>query len=295
MRLGVITPVLFRLPGAHARWEETASFDDVVRVVQEAERLGYHHVTCGEHVAVPRDVAEVRGATYWDPLATFGYLAARTATIRFATHVLVLGYHHPLDIAKRYGTLDRVSGGRLILGVGVGSLEEEFALLGAVFEDRGDRADDALRALRASLSQLEPEYHGSHYDYSGLLVDPPTLQPRVPIWVGGRTARSLRRAVELADGWAPFGLRREELATMITAARETDTWARRDQSDAPPFEFVVQNERPFDPSTEPERARDAVARLQDAGATMINVRFVHRSVDHYCDQLAAMAGVVAEL
>ncbi len=227
MRLGVITPVLFRLPGAHAHWEETASFDDVVRVVQEAERLGYHHVTCGEHVAVPRDVAEVRGATYWDPLATFGYLAARTSTIRFATHVLVLGYHHPLDIAKRYGTLDQVSGGRLILGVGVGSLEEEFALLGADFEDRGDRADDALRALRASLSELAPEYHGSHYNYSGLLVDPPALQPRVPIWVGGRTARSSRRAVELADGWAPFGLRREELATMITAARASDAWARR--------------------------------------------------------------------
>ena len=82
---------------------------------------------------------------------------------------------------------------------------------------------------------------------------------------------------------------------MITAAGETDAWARRRQSDAPPFEFVVQNERPFDPSTEPERGRGAIARLQDAGATMINVRFVHHSVDHYCDQLAAMAGVVAEL
>jgi probable F420-dependent oxidoreductase len=295
MRLGVITPVLFRLPGAHAHWEEAASFDDVVRVVQEADRLGYHHVTCGEHVAVPRDVAEVRGATYWDPLATFGYLAACTSTIRLATHVLVLGYHHPLAIAKRYGTLDQVSGGRLILGVGVGSLEEEFALLGAPFDDRGDRADDALRALRASLSQLEPEYHGTHYDYEGLLVDPPALQARVPIWVGGRTARSLRRAIELADGWAPFGLRREELATMIARARATEAWSRRAQSDAPAFEIAVQNERLFDPSAEPERVRDAAARLRDAGATMINVRFVHHSLDHYCEQLAAMAGVVAEL
>jgi probable F420-dependent oxidoreductase len=295
MRLGVITPVLFRLPGGHARWEESASFDDVVRVVRAAEQFGYHHVTCGEHVAIPRDVAEVRGATYWDPLATFGFLAARTTTIRFATHVLVLGYHHPLAIAKRYGTLDRVSGGRLILGVGVGSLEEEFALLGAPFDDRGDRADDALRALRASLSEPAPEYQGSHYDYSGLLVDPPALQARVPIWVGGRTARSLRRAVELADGWAPFGLRREELARTISAARETDAWARRAEADAPPFELVAQNERPFDPSGEPILVRDAAARLRDAGATMINARFVHHSVDHYCEQLAAMAAVAADL
>src|SRR5438270_11233400 len=105
----------------------------------------------------------MRGAAYWDPLSTFGYLAARTEQIRLATHVLVLGYHHPLEIAKRYGTLDRVCCGRLILGVGVGSLREEFDLLGAPFDDRGARADDALRALRASLSRTEPAYQGDHY------------------------------------------------------------------------------------------------------------------------------------
>src|SRR5262249_40921909 len=80
---------------AHAKWEESAGIDEITRVAVEAERLGYHHVTCSEHVAVPKDAAEVRGATYWDPLATLAYLAARTATIRLATHVLVLGHHHP--------------------------------------------------------------------------------------------------------------------------------------------------------------------------------------------------------
>src|SRR3954465_2577250 len=124
------------LPRAHAAWEETAGIDDVAAVAEAADRLGYHHLTCSEHVAVPADVATVRGARYWDPLPTFGYLAARTSRIRFATHVLVLGYHHPLAIAKRYGTLDVVCGGRLILGVGVGSLREEFELLGAPFDDR---------------------------------------------------------------------------------------------------------------------------------------------------------------
>ena len=116
MRLGIVTPVVTRLPGAHARWEESAGIAEIERVVVEAERLGYDFCTCSEHVAVPLDVAEVRGATYWDPLPTFGYLAARTSAIRLATFVLVLGYHHPLAIAKRYGTLDVVSGGRLILG-----------------------------------------------------------------------------------------------------------------------------------------------------------------------------------
>jgi probable F420-dependent oxidoreductase len=289
VKLGIVTPVVTMLPRAHATWEETAGIEEIARVAVKAERLGYHHLTCSEHVALPRDVAETRGATYWDPLPVFGYLAARTTTIRLATHVLVLGYHHPLDIAKRYGTLDRVSGGRLILGVGVGSLREEFDLLGAEFEGRGARGDDAIRALRASLSQREPAYHGDHYAYDGFVVDPCAVQSRVPIWVGGRTARSLRRAVELADGWAPFGLGRAELAEMIGRARDTEAWATR----AAPLELVLQNEHPFDPGTEPDRVGDAVARLADAGATTVNVRFVHHSLDHYLEQLAAMREIVA--
>ncbi|HYV60334.1 MAG TPA: LLM class F420-dependent oxidoreductase [Acidimicrobiia bacterium] len=288
MKLGIVTPVVTRLPRAHATWEETAGIDEVARVAVEADRLGYHHLTCSEHVALPRDVVDTRGGTYWDPLPVFGYLAARTSTIRLATHVLVLGYHHPLAIAKRYGTLDRVCGGRLVLGVGVGSLREEFELLGAPFEGRGERADDALRALRGSLSQLEPVFHGAHYAYDGFVVDPFAVQPRVPIWVGGRTARSLRRAVELADGWAPFGLSRAELADVIARARDRPSWGTRSE----PFEVVLQNEHPFDPGTEPDRVRDAVSRLADAGATTLNVRLVHHSLDHYVEQLAAMRELV---
>lgn len=293
MKLGIVTPVVTRLPRAHAEWEETAGIEEIARVAIEAERLGYHHFTCSEHVALPREVVDTRGGTYWDPLPVFGYLAARTSTIRLATHVLVLGYHHPLAIAKRYGTLDRVCGGRLVLGVGVGSLREEFEVLGAEFEERGERGDDAIRALRASLSQLEPSYRGTHFSYDGFVVDPHAVQPRVPIWVGGRTARSLRRAIELADGWAPFGLSRAELTGMIARARETGAWATRTgQADAPPFELVLQNEHPFDPGAEPDRVRDAVARLADTGATAINVRFVHHSLDHYVEQLAAMRELV---
>jgi probable F420-dependent oxidoreductase len=281
VKVGVVTPVVTRLPGAHAQWEATAGIAEVARIAAEAERLGYHHLTCSEHVAVPTDVASTRGATYWDPLATLGFVAARTTTIRLVPFVLVLGYHHPLAIAKRYGTLDRVSGGRLVLGVGVGSLREEFDLLGAPFTDRGARADDALCALRASLSQSEPEYHGPFYDYEGFVVDPPAQQARVPIWVGGRTARSLRRAVALADGWAPFGLRRTELADMISRV------------DIPAdFELVFRNEAPFDPIAEPERVRESVGRLAEAGTTTLNLRVVHHSLEHYLEQLTAMPALI---
>src|SRR6478736_1497433 len=153
MNLGIISPIVTLNPRAHNAWEESAGLDELAAVAEAADRLGFHHLTCSEHVAVPVAAAAQRGTTYWDPLATFGFLAARTRRIRLVTQVLVLGYHHPLAIAKRYGTLDRVSGGRLVLGVGVGSLEEEFALLGAPYADRGARADEAMTALRASLGE----------------------------------------------------------------------------------------------------------------------------------------------
>jgi probable F420-dependent oxidoreductase len=287
LKLGIVTPGLTLLPRAHAQWEETAMFDDIVGIVQEADRLGYHHCTCSEHVAVPVEIAKVRGGRYFDPLATFGALSAQTRTIRFAAHVLVLGYHHPLAIAKRYGTLDVITGGRVILGVGVGSLQEEFELLGASFDDRGARGDDAMRALRASLSDAEPEYHGAYYDYAGFLVEPCALQAHVPLWVGGRTYRSLRRAVELGDGWAPFALRTEEIGQMLNRARDTDGWTTRES----PVDIILQNEHPLDPLGEADRVAEQLARFAAAGATGVNVRFVHHSIAHYREQLAALAAL----
>jgi probable F420-dependent oxidoreductase len=287
LKLGIVTPGLTLLPRAHAQWEETATFADVVDIVQEAERFGYHHCTCSEHVAVPVEVAKVRGGRYYDPLATFGALGAHTETIRFAAHVLVLGYHHPLAIAKRYGTLDVVTDGRVILGVGVGSLQEEFELLGASFDDRGARGDDAMRALRASLSQAEPEYHGGYFDFDGFLVEPCAVQARVPLWVGGRTYRSLRRAVELGDGWAPFALRTEEIAQMLSRVRDTEAWDAREA----PVDVILQNEHPLDPLGEAERVAEQLGRFAAAGATGVNVRFVHHSRAHYREQLAALASI----
>lgn len=278
MRLGIVTPVVTRLPRAHARWEADAGIDEVERIVVEADRLGYHHVTCSEHIAIPTDVARTRGGTYWDPLSVFGYLAAKTTEIRFATFVLVVGYHHPLEIVKRYGTLDLVSHGRLILGLGVGSLHEEFTLLGAEFGDRGARADDAIRALRTSFGHEEPEYHGEHYDYAGVMVRPAGIQTPPPIWIGGRTARSLRRAVELGDGWAPFGLPVDVMAGMLTAAA--------------PRDVVLQPDRPVDPIDDAAGTSRTVAALRDAGATILSLRFVHHSPEHYCEQLAAMRALV---
>jgi len=284
MRLAVGTPVLTMLPGAHARWEESGTIEDVARIAEVADRLGYHHLTCSEHIGVPPEQAVRRGATYWDPLATFGYVAARTRHIGLATNVLVLGYHHPLEIAKRYGTLDVVSGGRLILGVGVGTLKEEFDLLGAPFEDRGARAEEALVALRAALSQTEPSYQGSYYSFGGLVVDPCARQEHVPLWVGGRTLRSLRRAARLADGWCPFAVSPDDVAAWLG------------QVELPAgFEVRLAPPRPLDPAEHPEATAHTLGRLAEAGATIALAHFVHRSVGHYLEQLEALAALEARL
>ena len=271
-RHGIITPVLTLLPGAHARWERDGTFDDVVAIARAADALGYDHLTCSEHVIVPTDVATVRGGRYWDPAATLGYLAAVTERIRLTTSVVVLGYHHPLALAKRYGTLDRV-----------------FELLGADFDDRGARADDALRALRGALSNPAPSYDGEYYSYDEVVLDPCALQEQVPIWVGGRTARSLRRAVELADGWCPFGLDPVAITALLRQAAATPVFEARDR----PLDVVLQSQRAIDPLGDPDATRRIVAELEAAGATTLALRLVHRSVDHYIEQLAAFRDLTA--
>lgn len=279
VKLSISTPVVTMTPGAGA-WEQGASIEDLARIAESADQLGYHHLTCSEHIALPASERARRGTRYWDPLATFGYLAARTRRIRFATNVLVLGYHHPLEIAKRYGTLDKISAGRVILGVGVGSLPEEFDLLAVPFEDRGVRADDALQALRASLSEPEPEYHGSWYSYQGMVVDPCAVQPHVPIWVGGRTLRSLRRAVSLADGWCPFNV------TLGQAAE----WLQK--VDIPTgFEVILQPSQRLDPINEPRQTQDLLADAAAHGATIVPAAFAHSSVQEYLENLQALVEV----
>jgi len=278
VKLGIATPVVTNVSGAALTWEQDATIEDIGRVAETADRLGYHHLTCSEHIGMPASQAGRRGARYWDPLATLGYISARTEQIRLATMTLVLGYHHPLEIVKRYGTLDHVSKGRVILGVGVGSLKEEFDLLGAPFDDRGARGDDALRALRVALPTNEPAYEGEFYSFGGLTVDPCALQPHMPIWVGGRTRRSLRRALTLADGWCPFGVSIETAAEWLKA--------RDIPSD---FEVVLPPDKPLDPVGKPEATQEALGAMAAAGTTTVFAYFIHHSLEHYLEQIHALA------
>jgi len=288
VRYGLVTPVILANPRVVNEWELSAGVDELSAIARAADRLGYYHLTASNHIAIPHSAASRRGRRYWDPAVTLGFLAAITSRIRLATYMLVLGYHHPLEIVKRYGTLDVVSRGRLILGVGVGSLEEEFGMLGRDFKGRGALARDAVRAIQAAFGKREPEYHGEHYDFGSVTVDPNGVQGRVPLWMGGRTGRSLRRAIELdADAWAPFALEPEAVRDLLTRARSGAAWSRRDRA----LDVGLAPEPPLDPSGDPDHTRAQIERYAGCGATILNLRFKSRSLAHHLEQLEAFVQI----
>ena len=290
LKLGIVTPVLSMNPRVGQPWELTATPDDIRVIAQEADRLGFHHLTCSEHVAVPSQAVsatgQARGTRYYDPAVTLSWMAAATSRIALATHVLVGAYHHPLQVAKTYGTLDVLSGGRVILGVGVGSLHEEFELLDVPFADRGARTDDFLSGLRAAWGMAEPEYDGAFFCFSGLVVDPCALTTDPTIWIGGRTARSLRRACELGSGWVPFGLNDQQLSGLLTELRNSQFWEERDR----PFDVVLGAEE-LDPVNDPHRSLDRLRSLQELGATHVNLRMLQNSLPQFVEQLEAVASL----
>lgn len=278
MRFGLITPIASLLPGT-PDWERDASPADLGTIARAADDLGFEYLTCSEHVGVPASDVPMRGPRFYDPLVTLGFVAATTERIRLLSHIVVLPYHHPLAVAKRYGTLDRLSSGRLILGVGVGSLRAEFELLGVDFEKRGPRFEEALRALRAALGKQEPEFEGQHYRFSGFVIDPAAVQKRVPIWLGGRTPRSLRRAITLGDGWVPFGLGLDEVAKMLAHGRETEAFAAR----TTPFEVGLAVEVPANASV--DEVAERIAKIREAGATIASLTVRAHSAAHYVERL----------
>jgi probable F420-dependent oxidoreductase len=281
MRVGLGTPIVLGLPGFTPEWETKAGPDELATIAGVADELGFDHLICSEHVGVPPGTDQMRGTTYWDPLATLSFLAAHTNQIRLTTSVLVLPYHHPVAIAKRYGTLDLISKGRLTLGVGVGSLKEEFELLGAPWQGRGAIVDDTLRALRAIWGQSVASYSGSHHDFANWTIEPHGVQSHLPIWVGGQSRKSLERAVTLGDGWMPFALSGDQLKELLGSV-ELPTG----------FDVVLSSGRPLDPTGDPEGTVRRINRAYELGATVCQIKVEATSADHCVEQLRALGELV---
>jgi probable F420-dependent oxidoreductase len=194
----------------------------LVNVAQAAEAAGLDSLWAGEHIVLPDSSTRMPPTyRYLNPLLVLTFVAAHTRTIRLGTGVLLLPQHQPLILAKELATLDVLSGGRVIVGIGVGWAEEEYEALGVPYRERGARADEYLAAMRAIWSEEKPAYHGKYVSFQGVQAYPhPVQQPTPPIVIGGRAPSVLRRTVEQANGWYGFALDLEETADILAELRE---------------------------------------------------------------------------
>lgn len=194
----------FRPPGADYLGFE-ATPEGIVETACKAEALGFDAVLLNDHVIVdgsPRALPSW-GNTY-DPLIALSYIAARTTRIRLGTSVLIMPYRNPIATAKMMATLDRMSNGRLIAGVGVGWCEPEFAALGVPFHERGARTTEYLRLWQACWGPDPVSFDGQFFRFRDMYTKPkPVQQPYPPIWIGGASHAALRRAAAFAQVWQP--------------------------------------------------------------------------------------------
>jgi alkanesulfonate monooxygenase SsuD/methylene tetrahydromethanopterin reductase-like flavin-dependent oxidoreductase (luciferase family) len=234
------------------------------------------------------------GAVWYDTIATLGWIAGQTTHTRLLSTVFNLTYRAPLVTANSFATLDNLSDGRAIIGVGAGHVEKEFAAVGADFHNRGRNTDEALRVLDEALS------NGS---YDGLAIAPRAVQsPRPPIWVGGGAPAAVRRAGRLADGWLPQGTPLEQMPELVEIYRgERHGVGKDDDGDIgaiSPWIYVG------DPSWDlgrpaatgsPEQIAEELLTWAKVGVNHLQVRFPSRSVDELVDQVTAFGTTVGPL
>jgi probable F420-dependent oxidoreductase len=210
MRLGIHLPQIGRKAGPGG----------IKEAAVQAEELGFADVWTSEHIIVPAGAMYPPSPNFYDPVLTLTWAAAYTSRVGLGTSVLVLPMRHPLPLAKELSTLQNLSGGRLILGVGVGWMEAEFAALGVPFNERGRRTDEGIAMMRAVWNDdpvsFEARWIPAVIDHMRMMPKP---EKPIPIWVGGTSEAALRRAVRL-DGWHGSRAMPEQAAPLVKRLRE---------------------------------------------------------------------------
>jgi probable F420-dependent oxidoreductase len=181
----------------------------IVQVAKAAESAGLDSVWAAEHVVLPDPRVPPSPSDpqtpFLDPLIALGYAAAHTTKLLLGTGIIILPQRNPLVLAKELATVDVLSGGRLIFGLGVGYLEPEFRALGAPFEQRGPVTDEAIEVLKALWTMKKPSHRGEFFSFSGIDSQPrPVQKPHPPIVIGGRSQHAARRAARCGNGWYGF-------------------------------------------------------------------------------------------
>src|SRR5436190_3798607 len=209
MRLGIHLPHIGRKAGP----------EPIRGAAIQAEQLGFADVWVSEHIIVPKDHAYPPSAIFWDPVLTLTWAAACTSRVGLGTSVLVLPMRHPLPLAKELATLQNLSGGRLILGAGVGWLEAEFEALGVPFHERGRRMDEGIAMMRAVWSEDPVTFEAKYIPavIEGMRMQPKPEKP-IPIWIGGTSEPALKRALR-HEGWHGSRATPEQAAPFVARLR----------------------------------------------------------------------------
>ena len=212
--------------GLHSVNLHTCGYPDAAaRIGRAAEAAGFESLWVADHVVLPDPPVAGRPMApdmrLLDPIVSLTFLAAHTQRIRLATGVIILPQRQALVLAKQLASLDVLSNGRLIFGLGVGWCEPEMRSVGAPFAERGRVADDYLAAMRAVWTQPRPSYKGPYVSFDGVQAMPRPVQTPIPIVVGGRTAPAYRRAVMQGHGWYGFGMSVDDTRKVIAALRDT--------------------------------------------------------------------------
>jgi probable F420-dependent oxidoreductase len=207
--------------------------ESAARIARLAEEAGFESLWVGEHVVLPDPrvppsplAPEER---ILDPLVALTFLAAHTSRIRLGTGIIILPQRHPLILAKELASLDVLSGGRLIFGMGIGYLEPEMRALGVSLAERGARADEYLAAMRAIWTQPKPAYHGRFVSFEGIQAYPHPERD-IPLVIGGHTTSAYRRAIKVGNGWYGFALDLERTARVLAGLEEARGQVPRPES-----------------------------------------------------------------
>lgn len=231
MKLGILPPY-GRGIAADPDWMRTFA--------QHAEATGFESILTVEHVVVIAGYTSrypyaetgrmplADDCDIPDPLDLLAYLAGVTSRIRLGTGIIILPEHHPVQLAKRAATIDRLSGGRLFLGIGVGWMREELEAVGVDFDTRGARTDESIAALRTLWADDEPTFAGEHFRFERARSHPKPVQSPIPILIGGHSVASARRAGRLGDGWFPLGVDADTLPKRLAVLRTAADEAGRD-------------------------------------------------------------------
>jgi len=285
-------------------WEDEASVADLVTVAQKAEATGHSFVGVCDHVAVPDDDYSAQMRTTWyDPVATLGFLAAHTSRVRLLSSIWVAAYRHPLQTASSFGTLDHLSGGRVILGVGAGHVAGEFAALGVPFDERGAILDEVLEALSSAFDDRYVSFKGERFAYERVGVAPQPVRGKLTTWIGGSSKAAWRRVGRYGDGYIPMGNPVAQYDEIISTIRAAAVDAGR--GDAPidigympgaaHLTGAWADDLPAAQIIGPERHAADLREALAAGATVMHLRFRGRSLAEYLEQFDAFAEEVVPL